>query len=54
MKRAELIRHRRTQSLASEIQRLLNRQIDIERQEIHQVVVDILHLAREILFRTSH
>jgi hypothetical protein len=43
MKRAELIRHRRTQSLASEIQRLLNRQIDIERQEIHQVVVDILH-----------
>jgi hypothetical protein len=43
MKRAELIRQRRTQSLASEIQDLLNRQRDIERQEIHQVVVDILH-----------
>jgi hypothetical protein len=43
MKRAEEIRERRTQSLASDIQALLNRQRDIERQEIRQVVIDILH-----------
>jgi hypothetical protein len=43
MKRAEEIRERRTQSLASDIQALLNRQRDVERQEIRQVVIDILH-----------
>jgi len=43
MKRAEEIRERRTQSLASDIQALLNRQTDVERQEIRQVVIDILH-----------
>jgi hypothetical protein len=43
MKRAEEIRERRTQSLASDIQALLNRQRGVERQEIRQVVIDILH-----------
>jgi Velvet factor/Fungal Zn(2)-Cys(6) binuclear cluster domain len=43
MTRAEQIRERRTQSLASAIQDLLNRERDVERQEVRQVVLDILH-----------
>ncbi|KAN0094081.1 Velvet factor domain containing protein [Hyaloscypha variabilis] len=43
MKRAERIREMRTQNLASDIQNLLNRQRDVERQEIRQVVLDVLH-----------
>ncbi|KAF4609617.1 hypothetical protein G7Y89_g15838 [Cudoniella acicularis] len=43
MKKAERIQQRSTQSLASEIHDFLNRQRDVERQEIRQVVVDILH-----------
>lgn len=43
MKRVERIRQRSTQILTSEIGDLLNRHRDAERQEIRQVVVDILH-----------
>jgi len=43
MKRAERIREMRTQNLASDIQNLLNRQRDVERQEIRQVILDVLH-----------
>ena len=43
MKRAERIREMRTQNLASDIQNLLHRQRDAERQEIGQAVLDILH-----------
>ncbi|KAE9368336.1 hypothetical protein N431DRAFT_512375 [Stipitochalara longipes BDJ] len=43
MKQAERIRDMRTQSLASDIQNLLNRQRDVERQEVRQVILEILH-----------
>lgn len=43
MKRTELIQQRRAQSLASDIQNLLNRHQRGERQEIRQVVLDVLH-----------
>lgn len=43
MKRTERIQQRRAQSLASDIQSLLNRHQNGERQEIRQVVLDVLH-----------
>ncbi len=43
MKRTERIQQRRAQSLASDIQSLLNRHQHGERQEIRQVVLDVLH-----------